>query len=273
MKALSQRHRVWFCDVWGVVHNGYQPFPRAVDALIKHRKAGGIVVLLTNSPRSSVGVEHQLDEIEVDREAWDAVVTSGDVTRTLMMEQSNGKLYHIGPSRDLSLFEGLPVERVDLADANAIICTGLVHELEEKPEDYRWLAATARDRNLPFICANPDKVVRKGDALIYCAGAVADVYASLGGTVLMAGKPYAPIYQLAERKAWDIAGRTLGRLDVLAIGDGPDTDIKGASDFGIAVVLISSGINHGGAGLEAEVRAKFPLARIVGSMADLAWVE
>lgn len=265
MKALSSRYPVWFCDVWGVIHNGYAPFAPAVDALQQHRKAGGQVVLLTNSPRSHVGVEYQLDEIGVPRDTWDLIVTSGDVTRTLMVQHS--KLYHLGPSRDLSLFEGLPVKRVDLDEASAIICTGLVHEFDEKPEDYRWLAATAKDRSLPFICANPDKVVRKGTRLLYCAGAIAELYAELGGEVLMAGKPFAPIYDLAMVKS---GVTTPG--DVLAIGDGIETDIRGAKDFGLACVLITSGINEAGDDPLAVVQQQVPGVQVVESMAQLAWL-
>jgi HAD superfamily hydrolase (TIGR01459 family) len=264
VKALSSRYPVWFCDVWGVIHDGYAPFAGAVEALQQHRLAGGRVVLLTNSPRSHVGVEHQLDEIGVPRDAWDMIVTSGDVTRTLMAQHA--KLYHIGPSRDLSLFEGLNVQRVDLDEASAIICTGLVHEFDEKPEDYRWLAATARDRGLPFICANPDKVVRKGTRLLYCAGAIAELYAELGGVVLMAGKPFAPIYELAMAKA-EVA--TPG--DVLAIGDGIDTDIRGAAGFGLASVLITAGINETGDDPVEAVQVRVPGAQVVAAMAQLHW--
>ncbi len=269
MKTLSSRFPVWFCDVWGVIHDGYAPFAPAIEALQNHRKAGGQVVLLTNSPRSHVGVEHQLDEIGVARDAWDVIVTSGDVTRTLMAQHA--KLYHIGPSRDLSLFVGLNVKRVDLDEASAIICTGLVHEFDEKPEDYRWLAATAKDKHLPLICANPDKVVRKGARLLYCAGAIAELYEDLGGEVLMAGKPYAPIYELALRKASEVRRAAVASGDVLAIGDGIDTDIRGAADYGLASVLITSGINEAGGDPVAAVQSRVPGARVVATMAELAW--
>ncbi len=269
MKALSLQYPVWFCDVWGVIHDGYAPFAAAVEALEQHRKYGGTVVLLTNSPRSHVGVEHQLDEIGVAREAWDVIVTSGDVTRTLMAKHR--KLYHIGPSRDLSLFEGLNVARVDLADAEAIICTGLVHDFDEKPDDYVWLAATAHDRALPFICANPDKIVRKGTRLIYCAGAIAEVYEKMGGQVLMAGKPYAPIYDLAMQKVADLRGSSVAKAAVLAIGDGIETDIRGAANYGLSSVLITSGINEGHGDAVVAVKDAVPGAQVVNAMASLVW--
>ncbi len=269
MKTHSLQYPIWFCDVWGVIHDGYAPFAAATEALLQHRKAGGTVVLLTNSPRSHIGVEFQLDEIGVTREAWDVIVTSGDVTRTLMTRYH--KLYHIGPSRDLSLFEGLGVTRVDLAEAEAIICTGLVHEFDEKPDDYVWLAATAHDRVLPFICANPDKVVRKGTRLIHCAGAIAEVYAEMGGEVLMAGKPFAPIYDLAMQKVAELRGGEVLKQQVLAIGDGIETDIRGAADYGLAAVLITGGINDAQDNAAAAVKVAMPDARVVHAMPRLSW--
>jgi HAD superfamily hydrolase (TIGR01459 family) len=265
MQALSKLFPVWFCDIWGVVHNGYAPFVATTDVLQKHRENGGRVVLVSNSPRTAAGVETQLAEIGVNRASWDDIVTSGDVTRDLMIQHGDGKLYHIGPARDYSLFEELPVQRVAAPDARAIICTGLFHERTEQPENYRDGFRDLIARGLPMICANPDKIVRKGDQLLYCAGALADVYAALGGTVLMAGKPFAPIYDQAMRKAG------VDRSQVLAIGDGPETDVLGAADYGLPVVLITGGINDAGSGLEAEVQRRVPHARILATVSELVW--
>jgi HAD superfamily hydrolase (TIGR01459 family) len=230
--------------VWGVIHNGYVPFAPAVDTLQRHRSNGGMVLLLTNSPRTSAGVERQLADIHVARDSWDAIVTSGDVTRTLMNEHGGGKLFHLGPDRDLSLFEGLDVERVPFDQARSVICTGLFREFEEKPDDYLPQLRSMLQRSLPMICANPDRVVRKGDHLIYCAGALAELYAEMGGTVHMAGKPFRPIYDLALQTVSDLRGATVSRGQVLAIGDGLATDIRGALDYGVATALITGGINE-----------------------------
>jgi HAD superfamily hydrolase (TIGR01459 family) len=272
LKALSAQYPIWFCDVWGVIHNGHDVFENASVCLCAHRANGGYVILLTNSPRTHSGVENQLDEIGVPRAAWDAIVTSGDVTRDLMVHQSSPKLYHIGPDRDQSLFQGLPIERVPIEDASAIICTGLFDEFSETGEDYRALLQPAIDRKLPFICANPDLVVRKGKVLLPCAGAVAKVYKDMGGTVLMAGKPFPPIYDLAFERGAQGTGRQLpiDRL-CLAIGDGIDTDIRGAADRGIACVLISDGINTRGSDLKADALRRVPHATIVADMPELAW--
>lgn len=274
--ALSRDFPVWFCDIWGVLHNGERPIAPTVSGLMRHRRNGGVVILVSNSPRTAAGVERQLDEIGVDPHAYDGVVTSGDVTRQLIIDHGGGKVFHLGPSRDLSIFHGLDVSRVALEDAHAVLCTGLFDELTETPESYRQLLAGMRAADLAMICANPDKVVKKGNRILYCAGALADAYAAIGGRVLMAGKPYSPIYDLALRKAEAIAGRPLKRDEILAIGDGPETDIRGAAAYGLAAVLVADGITGAEGGLaavEAKVRAMVPEADIRATVHDLEWAE
>ncbi|MCB8836970.1 TIGR01459 family HAD-type hydrolase [Aurantimonas sp. VKM B-3413] len=242
-----------FCDIWGVVHNGERKHPAAEEALVAARSGGARVVLLTNSPRPAAAVMEQLDGFGVTREAYDAVVTSGDATRALIAE-SGGPVFHIGPERDLDLFAGLDVERTGSPDAaRAAVATGLYHDEKETPDDYRDLLADLKARDLSMICANPDIVVHRGERLIYCAGALARDYAAAGGKVELAGKPHAPIYRQAMRVG-DIAQDT----GILAIGDGLMTDVKGANDFGCDVLLIIHGI-HGaefGAAPAEEVVAR-----------------
>jgi len=272
MRDLSNLYPVWFCDIWGVVHDGHAPFAPTVDSLQRHRRAGGCVILVSNSPRSTIGVSKQLDELGVPRDAYDTAVTSGDVTRDLM-QQTDGKLFHLGPARDLSIFDGLHVTRVELPDASAVICTGLFHDDRETPKDYVALLSDMHARGLTMICANPDKVVRKAGRLLYCAGALADVYAAMGGEVRMAGKPYAPIYDLARRRAATIRDHDVPLSSILAIGDGPETDIKGAAEQGIAAVFMT-GLHEDHDDLEkpdAAIHAHVPKANIIRTVASLDW--
>lgn len=274
LSSLSARYPLWLCDVWGVIHNGHDVFGAAVNALQRHRANGGTVILLTNSPRSSMGVARQLAELGMADGAADAIVTSGDVTQDLMRQHGQGRVYHLGPSRDLSLFEGQDVARVSLDEAKAVLCTGLFHDDRETPADYVALLADMKARGLAMICANPDKVVRKGSRLLYCAGALAEAYAAIGGEVLMAGKPFTPIYNLALDVASRVAGRNFTAADALALGDGPETDIRGAGDFGIPAVLIADGVNdlsHGLEALQAKVAAAVPAARILLTLPALSW--
>ncbi len=253
LAEVSTGYDALFCDVWGVVHNGERKHPAAEVALTAARGAGAKVVLLTNSPRPSASVVSQLDALEFSRDAYDAVVTSGDATRALIAA-TGGPVFHLGPARDIELFDGLGVARVDEADAAVVVATGLYDDESETPADYGDLLSRLHSRGLPMICANPDIVVHRGDRLIYCAGALAQGYAALGATVHLAGKPHRPIYDVATR----VAGMS-DRARILAIGDGLMTDIKGANEFGVDVLLITDGVHgdeFGGPGPDAAAVAR-----------------
>jgi HAD superfamily hydrolase (TIGR01459 family) len=275
MQRLSTAYPVWFCDIWGVVHNGVTPFAINTSALSRHRRQGGTVILVTNSPRSNFGVEKQMIEIGVDPESHDCIVTSGDVTQELMRAHGGGKVFHLGPDRDHSIYDGTGVTRVAIDQAHAVLCTGLFDDLNDRLEDYDALLDDLMHRGLEMICANPDKIVRKGDRILYCAGKLAELYAARGGKVLMAGKPFAPIYDLAMAEAARLTGRPVDRARVLAIGDGPETDIRGAADYGLDALLVAEGVTDASAGLpvvEETVRHAVPHARIIATVHDLAWI-
>ena len=232
LPEISTKYRAIFCDVWGVVHNGVVAFQHSVDALIKARHSGVKVVLVTNAPRPNHSVIAQLGDIGVDANCYDAIVTSGDVTRALISKAAP-KILHIGSEREAVLYEGLNVELVDEASAQTVVCTGLYNDEFETPEDYAPLLARLHARGLPMICANPDIMVERGDRMIWCGGALARDYVALGGKASMAGKPHHLIYEAAHKIANDLTGKTLAKTNILAIGDGLFTDIKGATDYQI----------------------------------------
>jgi len=276
-RPFSERYPVWLCDVWGVVHNGVSAFAPALDCLKRHRRTGGAVVLITNAPRPSAAILPQLQRLDVLPECYDGIVSSGDVTRALVAELQGARAYHIGPGRDLALLEGLAIDWVGLDEADAVVCSGLVDDERETAQGYDGILKTMRRRGLEMICANPDKVVQKGDRLIPCAGALAERYEALGGRVRMAGKPFSPIYHEALRLAAEVLQRPLSRTDVLAIGDGLQTDAKGAQKNNLALLFISGGI-HGGdmaeadeaAMAEAVIRA-VPGVDLAGILPGLSW--
>jgi HAD superfamily hydrolase (TIGR01459 family) len=241
-ELLADRYDVVLCDVWGVVHNSIVAFPEASHALGRFRQKGGAVVLITNAPRPGEVVRRQLDRLGMPRASYDAIVASGDVTRGIVATRK-GAIYHLGPERDLPIFEGLDVEFAPVEGADFTVCTGLFNDDGETPDDYRDLLAAMRARNLFMLCANPDLVVERGHRLLYCAGALADIYGALGGEVLYAGKPYAPIYQDALAKAQSALGRDVTRDRVLAIGDSIRTDLKGARAFGVDCLFVTAGIH------------------------------
>ena len=243
IKELGSRYKAWLVDIWGVMHNGHRAYPHAVAATRRFRETGGIVVLLSNSPRPSPEVKDQLRHFGVPDDAYDASATSGDLTRHELAKHKGASVFHLGPERDRPIFAGLDVKLAEPRDAELIVCSGLFDDETETPEDYAALLASLAAQKLPMICANPDHRVERGARLIYCAGALASAYAALGGAVVYAGKPYAPIYALALETIAGLAGREVARGEVLAIGDGVLTDIAGAADFGLDAVFVASGLH------------------------------
>jgi len=274
-EALSRRFPVWLCDVWGVVHDGETASQAACDALQRHRAAGGTVILITNAPRPAEAILPQLKQFEVSPECYDAIVSSGDVTRHLVSRWAGKNVFHLGPGKDLGLLDGLPVNFTSLAEANVVLCSGLVDDHSETPEQYRSLLTEMHSLGLGMICANPDKVVRKGRRLLPCAGALADLFAELGGKVEMAGKPFAPIYDECLRHAEIRRGARPPLDDVLAIGDGLSTDVKGAAANGINILFIVTGIHEYELGgqdtsvLVERVQQAAPNVQIAGIMTGL----
>jgi HAD superfamily hydrolase (TIGR01459 family) len=250
LAAIHERYDAYLCDVWGVLHNGERAFPAAVEALRNLRRLGKAVTLISNAPRPKAEVAAQLASLGAPPEIYDAIATSGDVCAQAIADRSPQRPAHIGPARDLSLFDaaaamaGRKIAPAPLEKADFVVCTGLNEDTVETPADYEDILVAARKRRLTMLCANPDLVVYRGDQLVYCAGALAERYAELGGEVEQAGKPYAPIYQLALGLCEQALDRPLDLGRVLAIGDAMHTDIAGAHDMGLDSLLITQGIHR-----------------------------
>jgi HAD superfamily hydrolase (TIGR01459 family) len=246
LKSLANAYDLVLCDVWGVLHNGLAAYPAASDALTRFRAGGGRVVLVSNAPRPGTAVMAQLDRLGVPRTAFDAIVTSGDLTRNAIVERLAQVVHHMGPVRDKPLFDGLKVRFGSVEEADYVVCSGFDHEDEgdESVEEARPRLEMMRQRNLFMVCANPDLVVERGDRLIPCAGALAAVYEEMGGTVYYAGKPHRAVYEEAQAIAAKLSGRgTIPYDRILAVGDAIRTDIAGASSFGVDALLIARGIH------------------------------
>jgi len=241
--SLAPDYDVVLSDIWGVIHNGMAAHPHACDALMRMRARRGVVILVTNAPRPSDVVARQLERLHVPRETYDAIVSSGDVTRSVIEERRGQTLYHLGPERDRSIFSGLNVQFAPPETADYVVCSGLEDDEVETPDDYRVRLESMLARRLFMVCGNPDVVVERGSTLVYCAGAIADLYANMGGEVLYAGKPYRPIYDMALAKAESAAGRKVALSRVLAVGDSVRTDLKGARTAGVDFLFVTSGIH------------------------------
>ena len=246
---------------------------------MRFRASGGTAILITNAPRSGEAVARILDRLKVPREAYDAITSSGDVTRGIVIARLPESVFHLGPERDLSIFAGLDVRFAPAETADYVVCSGLFDDTIETPESYRDLLAALHARSLFMVCANPDIVVERGDTLVYCAGALADAYAARGGEVLYCGKPYAPIYHLAlATAAVQRGGETPRPQRVLAVGDSVRTDLKGAAALGLDCMFITSGIHAEEYGSReapdlAALNAMFAAAGVMprGVMRELVW--
>ena len=279
LSAQSPNYDAELSDVWGVVHNGVTPHPEAVDALRRFRDGGRrSVVLITNAPRAAAPIVAMLDAMGIPRDAYDAVVSSGDVTRDMIAPYRGKVIHHIGPPTiDDSLYEGLGVIRGPAEEAVAVVVTDLDTD-DDTPDMYEdrikvWLA-----RKLPLICANPDRVVEHGGRIIYCGGALADLYEAHGGRIRMAGKPYRPIYDEALRLADKAAGKPIDRSRILAIGDSIRTDAIGAANAGRDLLFVTGSIHahevdaFGSPDPEAIRALVAPSgARLKGFLPRLAW--
>jgi len=241
--TLAAGYDVLLSDVWGVVHNGHAAFQESCEALQQFRRDGGAVVLITNAPRPGEDVIRQIERFGVPRETFDSIVSSGDVTRNVIVDHPGEAVFHLGPERDRPIFRDLKVRFSTVEDADYVVCSGLFDDTTETPDDYRAMLEAMRARDLFMVCGNPDVVVERGHELVYCAGALADLYAELGGNVVYAGKPHRPIYDLALAKAAAARGKPVNLERVMAIGDSIRTDLTGAVSFGIDFLFVTAGIH------------------------------
>ncbi|UWQ50749.1 TIGR01459 family HAD-type hydrolase [Leisingera caerulea] len=249
LSEVSSRYKALFVDLWGCVHNGITAFPDAVAALQAYRAQGGVVVLVTNSPKPRAGVAAQLGQFNVPEDAYDTIATSGDSARAAMFTGAVGnKVYFMGEwERDAGFFEPLhvihdPVEitRVPLKEAEGIVCCG-PFDPHADPAVNRPDFLYAKQMGMKLLCANPDIVVDRGETREWCAGALARLYTEMGGESLYFGKPHPPIYDLARRRLAEL-GHDVQDAEILAIGDGPHTDIAGAMGEGIDSLFITGGL-------------------------------
>ncbi len=266
---ITSQYDAVFCDVWGVLHNGVSPFPQAAAALQAAREAGLTVVLITNSPRIAPLVVDQLRQIGIQDEAYDRIVTSGDVTRGLIAEGPK-KVFLLGPDRDVAIIEGIGVERVAAEDADCVVCTGFFDDEKDTPEDYTDMLKAFQARDVPLICANPDLIVERGHKMIPCAGAMAAYYDQLGGETRIAGKPHTPIYDAVLQVAREVRGE-FPKSRILAIGDGMPTDVRGALDYGLDLLYISGGIHAAEYTINGETDAAILTAYLEREKAAPKW--
>ncbi len=253
---IADEYDALLVDIWGVLHNGREAFDEAVMALERFKAERGPVVLISNSPRPSIAIPEQFDEVGVPNSIYDAIVTSGDATIDELARRAPGPVFKLGPDRDDGLYAGLDLNFVELHHAKFISCTGLFDDETETPDDYQELLSESLALKLPLVCANPDVRARRGDQLIYCGGALAQKYEEMGGETVYAGKPHKAIYRLSRAWLKEIAGYDIETARVLAIGDNIQTDLLGAQNENYDCLFVASGVHTGNAAQVRELLEK-----------------
>ena len=249
LSEISAQYDALFVDLWGCVHDGVTAYPEAIAALQAYRKSGGIVILVTNSPKPREGVAAQLGQFGVPADAYDSIASSGDSARSAMFRGMVGeKVYFMGEwTRDSGFFDPIEIindpahiTRVPLQEAEGIVCCGPFDPMAD-PAVNRADFLYAKQKGMKLLCANPDIVVDRGEVREWCAGALAALYTEMGGESLYFGKPHPPIYDLAHRRLNALANK-VDSSRILAIGDGIHTDIQGAQGEDIDSLFITGGL-------------------------------
>ena len=238
LDALPARYQVILCDIWGVVHDGVSLYPGAAARLLAWAGEGRRIILITNAPRTAEAVEQQLARIGLPRGAWHGISTSGEagIAALSALEAPVG---FIGTPHDRAIIESRGVVISDGDEFADLACLGL-DEVRMNPADYLADLEPLAARGVVMHCLNPDRMVIRGGVAEACAGAIADLYEGLGGTVRWYGKPHPAIYDHALG-----LGGNPDKSAVLAIGDALPTDILGAARQGLDCVFVTGGIHAG----------------------------
>ncbi len=262
MAPLAMHYDAVIVDLWGTLHNGIEPLPGALDCLERLKAVGKSIALLSNAPFRIDAVVDVIDKIGVPRELYDCVLSSGELAWRAVAERSDPwhaalgrRMAFIGSERHRSMLDNPSIEPVDeIADADFVLCTG-PRQAADTIDDYVAELAAAASRELPMICANPDREVIRGDQREICAGAIAERYErDFAGDVAWHGKPFRPVFDEMLRMLKDPP-----RGRVLMVGDGIHTDIAGATAADIDAVFVCGGIHAAALGITPGDRPAAPV--------------
>jgi HAD superfamily hydrolase (TIGR01459 family) len=238
LDSIDRNYRVILCDLWGCIHDGVNLYPGARERVLRWRDQQQTIVFITNAPRTAEAVGRQLEGLGIEPSLWDGIATSGEAGIACLKEVER-PVGFIGTAADRAILEGRGVQIADGDDFDELACSGL-DESRRAVADYEEQIRPLAARGVLMHCLNPDRMVIRGGVPEPCAGAIADRYVELGGRVEYYGKPYPAIYRHALRLAGDPSPG-----DVLAIGDGLNTDILGAAKMGFDCVYVTGGISQG----------------------------
>jgi len=232
VSEIQSRYQCFFIDLWGVVHNGIELYPGAIEVLENLDKIKKRFVLMSNAPRPSKIVQKYLLNLNMKEIFTKKVFTSGEAALEILKKNVYGKkFYHLGPERDKDLLEGFEKNETNLEKCEYILCTGLFDDKKNSLEYYKKLLE--KFKKIKMVCTNPDLIVYRGSQMEYCAGSIAKIFEEIGGSVTYVGKPYPDIYNFCKKK----------EEKVLVIGDNIRTDIKGANNMKFDSLFITQGIH------------------------------
>ena len=232
LSEIQSEYDAFFIDLWGVIHNGVQLYPGAINVLENLNKLNKRYVLISNAPRPSKSVEQYLIKLKMDKAFLKNIFTSGEAALQILRKNIYGeKFYHLGPKRDKDLVKEFEKNKTNLNQCDFILCTGLFDDEENSLNYYENLLK--KYTKLKMVCTNPDLIVHRGSNTEYCAGSVAAIFEKLGGQVDYFGKPYPEIYNFCIKK----------NETILAVGDNIRTDIRGANKMKFDSLFIIDGIH------------------------------
>ncbi len=235
LKHLSEIYDFYdafIIDLWGVMHNGINLYPNAMEVVENLTKNNKKITFLSNAPRPNKDVINFLKKLKMEEKYLKKVLTSGEAaTRSLKKNEFGIRFFHLGPERDSSLFAGLEKNKTSIENSDFILCTGLFENFEDDLNYYKKLLTKHVKKK--FICTNPDLIVHRGNEEEYCAGKIAELFESLGGKVIYFGKPHKEIYDICLKRS----------EKTLVIGDNLNTDIKGANNLKLDSLFITDGVH------------------------------
>ena len=246
LSIISNLYEIFIFDLWGTIYNGKALFP-GIKLLLENLKARQkTIIFLSNSPQLPNVVAQRLSRLGLSTLHYDLLVTSGGEANEQLLSgispvisSFNGLVFELGPNRFPNT---LPVNKFttteSIVEANWIFNAGPDKE-SNRLGDYKNLLVGAKQRDLPMLCTNPDKLVFHGEERQLCAGGIAEFYESIGGNVSYIGKPYTNVFERCLEFV-----DNFDKKKVIMIGDNLETDIIGADSIGIDSVLIASGVHQ-----------------------------
>jgi HAD superfamily hydrolase (TIGR01459 family) len=244
LSAIASRFDLFLIDQFGVLHDGQTPYAHALDAMSRLRALGKSTILLTNSGKRSQPNADRMIRMGFPAGSFTHVVSSGEVCWHAIRDgrlgppfQRGARVHLIGKTGDDYGLAGLDLTLTDAPETAEFVLILGTDVPSVTLDQYRRRLATAARDGIPALCANPDRYMLSPAGLLPAPGAIADLYAELGGNVAFTGKPYPDIYRFALGLAPGVA-----KERILAIGDSIEHDIAGAARFGLPSALIRTGV-------------------------------